>query len=381
MQAKTTHAAIAETRMNVLRVRSAISPRIFRTRGGLFFAPQDDRYQATRCKPAVSTWLKGKNPLRRIADGCHKHDLALRVVLTCSMAGRTAARFPQAAAKTVFGDPWPDRLCLVNPDVQSLLIALCRDLTDNYDPTTIELAEMHPGRIAAAGDAPQTSLDLGPGGQSLLRTCFCESCRQLDRPGTNVDVAAAARSAETRLRRVLETGRPIDQPLHSALADDPSLSEYIRAQWRALAEMAANVRAETGREIVVHAYDDIVAADHDPYPPGGSAAPPAADAILTTVHHVPDNDLESIARAALTRGGATGRAELQVSAFHEDGATSTAPDASALVRMLPRLAALGLASVNLDNYGQIPEAGLDVVRQAVRFARRVPPGGPRPDRA
>ena len=110
-----------------LRTRPGVSPRIFRTRGGLFFAPGEDYYQATRCTPAVSTWLKGRNPLRRIADGCRKLGLDCRAMAACSTAGRIVARHPHAAAKTVFGDPWPDRLCPINPDAQAFLIAVCRD--------------------------------------------------------------------------------------------------------------------------------------------------------------------------------------------------------------------------------------------------------------
>lgn len=358
----------------VLRARPGAWPRIFRTRGGLFFAPQEEYYQATRCKPVVSTWLKGRNPLRQIADGCRKHKLACRAVVATSTAGRMTARHPHAMAKTVFGDPWPDRLCLVNPEVRSFFVAVCRDLADNYSPTAIELTELHPGRIGQPSAGFGAGFDIGPGGEALLRICFCESCRQLDQTGS-VDVASAARSAEVHLSGVLETGRPIDQVASQVLSDDPALCAYVQSRWRALSELVRSVHNEVGCELIVHAYDDPVSATAAPYPLTDNGAPPV-DAVLTPVEQPLGEHVESIARSASARAGPGTRVELQIPAWTLCGGTARSPEAAMLVRTLSRLAELGIASVNLDSYGQIPAAGLTGVKQAVRFARRVARGDP-----
>jgi hypothetical protein len=353
----------------VLRARPGAWPRVFRTRGGLFFAPREEHYQATRYAPVVSTWLKGRDPLRRIAEGCRKHNLACRAVVATSTAGRMTTRHPYGTAKTVFGDPWPDRLCLVNPDVQSFLVGVCRDLADNYGPTAIELTELHAGRIGERSGGLGPGFDMGPGGEALLRTCFCESCRQLDRTGS-VDVASAARSAENRLLGVLETGRPIGQMASEVLAEDPALGAYVECQWRALTGLVRAVRNAVGCGLIVHAYDDLVSATAVPYPPRGDGAP-LVDAVLTPVERPSGEHVESAARTALARAGPGTDAELQVPACALCGGTATSPDAAMLVRTLSRLAELGIASVNLDSYGQIPAAGLTGVKQAVRFAGRV----------
>lgn len=375
----------------LLRARPPGAPgRIFRSRGGLFFAPQEEYYQATRCKPVVSTWLKGRSAsagLRRVADGCRKHGLAFRVVVATSAAGRMTARNPHAAAKTVFGDSWPDRLCLVNPDVRSFVVGLCRDLADNYGPTAIELTELHVGRVGRrrAGAESVAGLDLGPGGRALLELCFCESCRQLDQDGGprqagGLDIASAVRSAEVRLSRVLETGRAIDQTANQVLGDDPALCAHVKSQWRALTDLVQTVRKEIACELIVHAYDDSVRAAADPCPlTDGGPAP--LDAILIRhgwVEQPSGEDVESVARSAVARAGPGTRAELQIPVYELCQATvpdATQVAASVLVRTLSRLAELGIASVSLDSYGQVPASALTGVKQAVRFARRVPARG------
>ena len=45
-------------------------------------------------------------------------------------------------------------------------------------------------------------------------------------------------------------------------------------------------------------------------------------------------------------------------------------DGQTLVRDLTRAAELGVASVNLDHYGRLPRERIDLVKQAIRFARR-----------
>jgi len=359
----------------LLRTLPGVSPRIFRTRGGLFFAPREEYYQATRCKPVVSSWLKGRDPLRRIVEGCREHGLSCRAVVATSTVGRMTGRYPHAAAKTVFGDPWDDRLCLVNPDVRSFLVAVCRDLADNYGLTGIELAELHAGRVGRPGGRIDAGFEMGRGGAALLGTCFCESCRQLGQVGGGpaLDVDAAVHWTEARLLDVFETGRPIDQPLSRVFAEDGPMRAYVEAQWKGVVELARSIRSAVGCELIVHAYGDAICAAGSPYPLGDGQLPPLVDGVLTQVEGPVGADVAAIAEAGLLGSGPGARAELQIRAHRPDEGAGTPPDPALLVQTLSRLAEFGIASVDLDNYGQIPVALLPGLKQAVRFARRAAP--------
>ncbi|MGB2985153.1 MAG: hypothetical protein WBE26_04665, partial [Phycisphaerae bacterium] len=85
---------VSSPALTQLRVRD-VEPRVFRTRGGLFFHPDEQRYVATRCKPVVSSRHKTRNPLARIADACAERALELRVIVSAAATGRLAQRYPE----------------------------------------------------------------------------------------------------------------------------------------------------------------------------------------------------------------------------------------------------------------------------------------------
>lgn len=354
----------------LLRLGTQASPRIFRTRGGAFFRPDDRYYQATRCRPVVADWLKGRNPLEQVARGCRKRDLGFRVSVCTSLAGRFASRYPEGRAKTVFGDPWEHRLCLVNPDVQALMVGLCRDLADTYAPDAIELHELHVGRFGPSFLPVDPGVDLGPAGRTLLAICFCESCRQL--AGTGVAGAAADYVTE-RLQRTFESGIATLSPPTEALAEDAALQSHVQRQWRSVNAMLNNIQAECPCECVVQYYEDCIITD---VAPEASPTEESESEAVQRLFRVSLTDMDAFdqqVRGAISTSGAAGRTELIVPA-HAGSGEETGSPTQALVRGLSRAAELGVAGVNLDNYGQLPSEGRTVVKQAVRFARRKPAG-------
>ena len=129
--------AVTSGALGELRSAAQATPRVFRSRGGFFFQPNDEYYGDTRLKPIVSTWLKGRNPLEKVVDACRRRGLELRRRLSAFEVGRIARRYPEAAAQTVFGDPAPTTLCPASPDVRALLRATVDDLSKAHAPTAI----------------------------------------------------------------------------------------------------------------------------------------------------------------------------------------------------------------------------------------------------
>jgi hypothetical protein len=359
-----------------LRTRPGLTPRVAWAPGGVFFAPHEQLYAATRCKPVVSRWLKSRDLLGEVVEACRARSLDCRAVVHTTNAGQMASRYPDAAVKTVFGDGWPDRICPVNPDVQAFLTAICRDLAANYGVSAIELADLYPGRTLTAQPGCASSPRLGSGGWALLKLCFCESCRQLSGAGSqsaDVDPAAAARSVEVRLQKVYDSGGTSSAGPGGLPADDPVLAAYVTAQWRAMGKLTAVIARECRGDLVLRCYDDAVRAADAPF--GGPELPPGVKVQMAVRALDPSDAVDAAAGTAVESAGGAARAELLIRLLAGDAAQSADASGQALVRGLARLNDLGLASVTMESYGEMPAAGLDGVRQAIRFARRAS-GGP-----
>ncbi len=366
-----------------LRTGTGVSPRIARSPGGVFFEPQERHYAATRCKPIIAGLPKSRGLFESVVQACRARDLDCRAVIHAATAGQMATKYSQTAAQTAFGDPWPGRVCLVNPDVQAFLAAVCDDLASNYEITGLELAEVHVGRLSAVSSALDLAFDVGPGGLSLLGVCFCESCRQLTSHSTELDArldaSAAARSVEIRLGRIFETGKELLGEAAGVFADDEPLQGHVAAQWHAVRAAVRTIPRRPGCDLVVHVYEDTVSAQ-----PGwphllSVDAPPTADAVMVVPGPASGHDPEQAAASAIEQASAGIRMEMLVDAYQARAGDVTPPEPAALVRSLRGLSARGVASVDLDGYGMSPAVGLTAIKQAVRFARRGPGGGPHAD--
>ncbi|MFH0980255.1 MAG: hypothetical protein V2A79_01785, partial [Planctomycetota bacterium] len=233
--------------MRSLRYAADVEPRIFRSRGGVFFQPDRALYENTRCKPILSEWLKTRNPLQKLAQSCRERGLALRAVIECTSIGRIAAHDPHFARKDVFGDLSPSQICLVNADVAEFIRASALDVCKNYALDTLELTGLDAMTPAAEDPAGEPGL----GGRQLLALCFCESCKQAA-AAAGVDVEAAARSTTVRLDTVFRTGQPITPPLTTIAADDPPLSAFLAWYHARITELLSTIRSLCGCRILVH---------------------------------------------------------------------------------------------------------------------------------
>ncbi len=353
-----------------LRVGRDHSLRIIHSKGGLMFNPSGAHYAATRCRPAPCTEFKSRDLFARVVEASRKRDLGCRAVVYAATAGRLVSQNPQAAAKTVFGDPWPERACLVNPDVQAFVAAVCDDLTAHHDLTGIELGEFHVGRCNQVTAGVESWLHAGIAGPTLLGICFCESCRQLTTSASDaaVDPEAAANSVRFRIECRSTSASGLAETAGEAPWQDAALCAYLSVQWRSLAAALGAIRGPDGCDLIVRVYDDAI------IPSGRAGRAPLEgagrrpDAIVAAALSGDHKSAEHAAEVALTQAQGSARAEVLMRAYPPDGDWYTA--GPALVKTLPGLAERGIGAVELDNYGAIAPAGLGPIRQAVRFARR-----------
>ena len=328
-----------------------LSPRCFRTDGGLCFQPEAALYEDSRCKPPTADWIKSRNPLTRISEGCQKREFGFRANVSLTRVGRLAERQPEVACKNVFGTASQRAVCLSNPDVQALLAALVRDLTSNYAVTAVVLADLD----VAWDEAQELQLPVQCEEVGLLRRllslCFCESCRQCA-SASGLDAAAAQRVIEGMIDDILNGTGERFFSLDDAIAAQPILSELLGRYSAERSNLIARI-VNASRCDVYMLHDESGLWESDAM----ATTAPVGTGRITRV-----NRIESGAELSPPIGG---QHELRIplAAVGRD-------DGAALVHALSAAVDAGYAGVELDHFGAIAPSREASVRQAVRIARR-----------
>lgn len=324
---------------------------LHRSRGGFYFTPQDDRYENTRCKPIVSSWVKGKSVLDRIAGACAALKLKLRCTLSASRTARLAQRYPEMATKNVTGEPSHHSLCLINPDVQAFLTAVIDDVTHCEQVDSIVLTDFLPVWWEAYAEEVTRPVIQNQTYQSLLGLCVCESCRQA--AGQHgVETESAINSVQSMLVNAVDRGRPIGANLDTILSDNEPLTAWLEWRGQALSKLWASLSESCRCDLVLDQRDDPAYQDGWR---GFDLSHPRA--VLTHLPH--SESLESIRNPVLQRQ------ELRIPASMAMG-----DQGSKLVQTVKRAVELGFSGVEFEDGGLLGTSGYTSVKQAIRFARR-----------
>lgn len=344
-----------------LRPRMTTGHRIFRTTGGLHFAPDVERYHATRCKPMAADWLHGRHPAETAVQACRERGLEVWISLSVTQLGRMVVKHPEAAVKNVFGDLFTHRFCLLNGDVAELLSAMAHEITDRFEPDAIVLTGLCDFSSDWCPEAVDGAAQLGEVGRLLAGLCYCESCRQRGAQA-GLDVDSAVRYTGQELARLLENGRTSDEPpgewleSHRAVADWIAFRRGAELSW--LAGLRSRIRCRVYLDLPVE---------------GGSAinrsTGPVEDVhdqpMVLTVGHALDPVRAKEQLAELIQPYDVEQVSLQLPIIDP-----TAADGTGLVRSLSAAADLAIPSANLVHYGLMAQGRMQEVRQAIRFAVR-----------
>ena len=348
--------------LQAFRPHAGVSPRRFEAGGGAHFQPDATRYAGTRLRPVVSGWLRKSNPLSAVVKGCRDRGLKVAASVGLCNVGELAGRLAHAAAKDVFGQPdaW---LCPANPDVQEYARCLLADLRENYGFDAIRLGQMGFPGISSRGALHHVRECQGfrfGRIESWLRTlCFCESCRQLcKRDG--VDIEAAAACAFQVLEQACATGTCLPGSPIEFAGEHPELRALL--DWRSvqLTRWLASLHPQPECTLLL---------DRPRMPIHSGiklqAATSACDVFCVDCRRPAVESVDALVRGWTSKPDRlAGRLSLSVSAGKE------CPDPAALVACLVHAARSGCHSVRIRNYGLLPIARLEWIRQAVRFAHR-----------
>lgn len=330
-----------------LRVRNW-QPRVFRSRGGMYFQAEKERYEQTRCRPLLSSWTHEGERFARILAAAGRHGLNLRLAVSAAATGRLAEHYPEFAARNVLGVESTRNLCLIHPDVQEYLIALVCDLAEQFSPTAIILSDFASGWF----DAFESGFDdglLSPGARALCGMCFCNSCQQ---QAEEAGVDALAATEQTLALVQAEMARGSAGSVTSDSACPAPVSEFRRFQHERLNGLLRCLVEASGCELLL--FRSLA----DPHADAVQAVNVAIVAgVLTRLAEFEHFDVAGISKAR--------RSELCIPVAW--GARGRGPE---LVAVVQRAAAEGFGGVQLSHFGLLSDCLLPAIKQAVRFARR-----------
>lgn len=337
----------------VVRPESS-SARVSRTSGGLFAGCDELHFTATRIKPVLADGGEFRRNFERLCGQIRSRGMELRCLVAASSLGRAAERNPAMATKNLFGATSQRALCLLNPDTEAFFTALMHDLGARPEVGGVVLRDVNVSWQEAFDTELGAPVVLGESSRRLLSLCFCESCRQrAARDG--VDADAACRSALTCVERFLDGFGAAEPPWDGVVAEHSPLSTWLDWQRGRLAEIVRRWReAFRGEFLVVADRPDSRA----PIALGPDGAEP------WTWIWPPEHYQNAGEKSA---GEVSGECCIDLVARKSQWTQH-------IVALVAGVVEHGARCVTFEAPTFPNEAGLDAVRQAIRFARRTRDG-------
>jgi len=335
-------------------------PRIFRSRGGLFFHPDEGRFIRTRYKPVVAESLRSRNVLADLDQSCQRRALSLSAIVNTALLGRIVAKHHDAACESAFGDVSPARLCLNNPDVVALCRGLIVDLSTNYKLSSIELRDMTnvlDTDLFVSASPPDVVDDVE---RALMGICFCPSCLQsADRAG--IDGENAARRVRHLLSDAPDSSRPITTMLDDILSAEAPIAAMVEHHRHARRALLQELAGDAHCDVIMHT--------------------PDRDALAHTFDLVSGTGVAGIAVDWNDEQKPTGPTPAHlVERSRENGLhrcdvivptiEPVSEERPSLVAAVKSVADSGATGVTLDRWGIMTEHDLTVAKQAIRYAKR-----------
>jgi hypothetical protein len=223
---------------------------VFPEDGTVYFRADPARYGTIQ--PALSRLVEDGDVLREVADS---RRIAVNVWLVLLHNTRIGAQHPQATVANAFGDRYIYSLCPSAPENREYAIALCADVTDNYEVNGVSIET--PGFLPYA-HGYHHEFAMVPANRWLdgrLGLCFCEHCLH-GAGAAGVD----ARQLQARVRAEVHAYLAGDVDLPGDLAEafwlsdvatDGALAGYLHWRCETVTAFVAEIRAAVRRDAAV----------------------------------------------------------------------------------------------------------------------------------
>ncbi len=354
--------AVVHHDVHELRPRGGEGKKVVVRAAAVHFQPTTALYAETPIKPNVASGLKSGDPLVRIVRAAEHERLGIRLDLSACWNPVIAQRYPMAACENIFGEKNGRWLCPSNPAVRAYITALAEDLAARCPSATVELSNADFGDGAGLGRFLDQGVQPTEVERVLWSWCFCPSCRQRA-VDAGVDARSAGRAVRHRLESMLEMRLGREEPDFDALlANDRDLAAYQSMRIESVCSLARMVRSRVRGRLVVEVSAPVSSSganiqclrgccDGLAFQAGSARQDPLAERVN--------------APGGLRDAGGPEKVDL----LHACCPPSVV-DGDSLVRAVHEAAAGGFAGVGFLNFGLAPNACLEWVRRAIRYARR-----------
>ncbi|GJQ27047.1 MAG: hypothetical protein HBSAPP02_20790 [Phycisphaerae bacterium] len=366
------HLHVSSSGGAALYPRGPMGPRIDSCDKGLQFQLDASKYASVRVRPRIAAWMKSRNPLEAVCKLAERHRLKVRAALPVSIP--MPERSTVATIINALGDVSPHSLCFAHPDTQELHAALIEDLSSNYPIDVVEIAAPRRPRAQAAYDVltfPSPSSDGEPFSECLA-WCFCPSCRQ-QAQAAGVDIALVQKKI-TDLISSLPAMDAAPREWKDVVAEVAALAGYERWQDESARTLVRQLRERCRKSLSLRLeesrYPVEFAARHALRTWEGISERMSLRAVRGGLPDEPRpvRKLGS-ALAAVRNESPPMPGELKIDLLMPSRPPDVR-DGPHLVSLTHEAAQTGCETIVFQDYATSPDACLDWVRQAIRFARR-----------
>ena len=334
-----------------LRPRSRGEKLLVSEEAAVYFQPDARLYEETCIKPHVASLARRDNPLERLADVCQVSGLDLISWTVCLHNSHLVADYPDCAQQTAYGDRLGWILCPGVDDVRAYVIALCRDLAENYGVGRLELESCNFGGYGHSHYHVKDGVDLGNVGRYLFSLSFSPGCMEKARL-RGIDVEGLGIRVREQLDQVFESGRPLEGEIGEFVGKDEELAGFQQLREDLVTSLIREIKDATGVEISFLLMGDRW---------GAGIHPPqiAREADLVEILAYTDSPdaVEERVRETMADLDDPGRLVLGLQAYYP-----CARSADGLWANVERGLELGVKQFSYYNYGIAPRPCLDWVK-------------------
>jgi hypothetical protein len=336
---------------------------------GVQFRPSLSRYRDTGIKPNVSRRALERDVLEEVRVEADALGLDVIAWIVCLHTSGQAARHPEAAQTTVYGDPLAFSLCPSHPDVREYVTQLVVDVAVTYEPSAVELESLEYLPFSHGHHHELAGIALDPYHEFLLGLDFNPHTRA-DMEQRGVDVERVASFVRSELDRFFaghaeETGAGFDY-LPKVFLARPEVLAFMQARMAIITELFAHVAGavRAASRTKVHAILSMWRPVHHAWAEGYDPASLAAivDRIGLPAYYPP----AGIAREVVHLRRDLGSLE-SVTGLVDAGAPLVTCEAG-LIAAADLLQSLGINALAFYNYSLVREETLDWIRIATRGA-------------
>ena len=316
--------------------------RCVHSEGGLYFDPPA---KAGGCRPPAAG-TASYSALVSIAQACERHGLTLRLRVAMATLGGLARYYPEFASRSAFDDPSRISVCLLNPAVQECVAGIVCAVPPQLGKGPIVLDDCQVAWFEALDGRTRWPMAPGDVERVVLSMCFCPSCVKVAQE-SGVDADEARGRVQSFVQRLLARGACFGGSLAGFLAEQPVLEAYAQAQSQSLGALLSRIIADARREVFI-TRGTTAGFDLDVNVPTG---------VVTKVSH-PNG---------LTRDMRPGSRRWEVAL---PASVLVGPGSEEFVAAMSHLGDWGVAGVEIDDYGALPDSAFATLKQGIRFARR-----------